>query len=139
MTPDACWIAQEWIIHPELASRLAAMILIFEHNTGRELAVISGYRTPAAQQRLEDQGRPTAPVELSTHTICPARGADLRMEGFAAPVLKQKFGEAAILAGLRWGGGSSIDSGGIPSDWNHVDLGPRMDDEAQAYRRRTQG
>jgi len=27
--------------------------------------------------------------------------------------------------GLRWGGGGEVDSGGIPVDWQHADLGPR--------------
>lgn len=36
-----------------------------------------------------------------------------------------QFGLAANLAGLRWGGGSTVDDTGVPSDWNHLDLGPR--------------
>lgn len=28
--------------------------------------------------------------------------------------------------GLRWGGGGPVDDIGIPVDWNHLDLGPRV-------------
>lgn len=132
-----CDLARDWLLNPELAQRLVAMAERFRlESGGRELHVISGYRTCQENQELGRQGRPAAPCELSNHTICPARAADLRIDGFSgARQLKVIFGVAAVLSGLRWGGGSpTVD--GIPSDWNHVDLGPRMDRVAQAYRER---
>lgn len=108
---------------------------IFRRETGHELQIISGYRTAAEQRELEAEGRPTAPVELSTHTVCPAQGADLRIVGSPpTTALRMAFGDAAVRAGLRWGGGSLRGPDGIPSDWNHVDLGPRQDAVAQQYR-----
>jgi len=79
-------------------------------------------------------GRPTAPVALSTHTTCPATGADIRL-GFAPTRVQQAiWGRIATMNGLRWGGGGEVDDGGIPLDWQHVDLGPRSDPEAVAFR-----
>ncbi len=114
------------LIAPLLAERLGMMERIFRDMTDRSLTGISGFRTKAEQEALRARGRPAAPDELSTHRTCPATGADLRMNGLPTTPLKKAFGEAAILSGLRWGGGSSRDPDtGIPSDWNHVDLGPR--------------
>lgn len=108
----------------------------FEQLVGKDLEVISGFRSRAKQEELKRRGRPTAPFQLSTHTICPARGADLRVVGiFPSRNVKLHFGQAAFEEGLRWGGGSAVDQHGIPSDWNHVDLGPRRDTIAQEYRR----
>lgn len=108
---------------------------LFRERTGHDLEVISGYRTPEAQKALAKRGRPAAPVPLSNHTICPARGADLRIVGaIPSQEMKKEFGRAAEDAGLRWGGGSARDADGIPSDWNHVDLGPRRDSIAEQYR-----
>ena len=133
-----CWeVAKEWSIRGELAIRLAHMERIFKNATGHDLQIISGFRTCAKQMDLGTQGRPAAPCELSTHVICPAMGADLRVAGaFPSRTVKQAFGNSAVLAGLRWGGGSERDENGIPSDWNHVDLGPRTDEVAQEFRRK---
>jgi len=91
------------------------------------LTVISGYRTPEEQNALRADGRPAANNDRSTHLSCPATGADLWIVGAEVTrELKAIFGSAAQAAGLRWGGGSAPDSDGIPSDWNHVDLGPRV-------------
>lgn len=88
--------------------------------------MISGYRTPEQQEELIREGRPAAPVELSTHTTCPATGADVRVATFPTDAIKATWGRIATEHGLRWGGGSPRDDRGIPSDWNHVDLGPRQ-------------
>lgn len=63
---------------------------------------------------------------MSNHTSCPATAIDVSI-GFAPTnVLKATLGRVGILAGLRWGGGSPVDrQTGIPSDWNHFDIGPR--------------
>lgn len=130
-------IVRRWLVTPDLAQRLVVMIREFEKITGHRLQIISGHRSCAEQYRLRREGRPAAPCELSTHVICPAEGADLRIPGvFPTSHIKQEFGAAAILAGLRWGGGSEEDDRGIPSDWNHVDTGPRDDSVARDYRDR---
>lgn len=115
----------EWGIQPLLICRLFDMEARFQQATGRELTIISGLRSCTRQLELELEGRPAADCDVSNHTVCPARAADLRIGGLTTRSLKAEFGRAAIEAGLRWGGGSPVDSGGIPSDWNHVDLGRR--------------
>lgn len=111
-----------WKISCELAERLIDM-------AGRlpfGVSIISGYREPEEQEALRQRGRPAAPDHLSTHRTCPATGADLQVDVAVVPAVKATFGRAAVEAGLRWGGGSPVDpETGIPSDWNHVDLGPR--------------
>lgn len=115
-------LADRWTISCDLAARLhlVAQLLPFG------ITIISGHRTPREQAELERQGRPTAPAQLSTHLSCPATGADIRFQVEATIQRKRQFGAAAHAAGLRWGGGSAIGADGIPSDWNHVDLGPRL-------------
>lgn len=115
-----------WRISPELALRLYLLDSAFRQSTGRELTIISGYRTCEEQMELAAAGRPAASCQRSTHVSCPATGADLRMDGLPAASLKLELGRLARLFGLRWGGGSPSDSSGIPSDWNHFDLGPRQ-------------
>lgn len=123
-TPDRLQL--EWGIAAELACRLIRMAHVFQERTTRELIIISGYRSCERQQELAAQGRPAAPCNVSNHTVCPARAVDLYIQGasMAPRQLKLDFGDAALIAGLRWGGGSPLEDG-IPSDWNHVDLGPR--------------
>lgn len=121
-----CAFADRWRISFDLASRLVVL-------SGRlpwRLGILSGYRTDEEQRReLErKQGRNVAPVNRSTHTTCPATGADLFFVDMSpVDMTRARFGRAVIESGLRWGGGSRIDPAtGIPSDWNHVDLGPRQ-------------
>jgi len=117
----------EWRLSPELARKLAFVMIDWQRETAIPMDVISGMRTRAEQQALIDSGRPAAPIHLSTHVMCPATGADVRMGySFMTGMMKATFGRIVRMNGLRWGGGSPIDpSTGIPSDWNHVDLGPR--------------
>jgi len=116
-----CELATKWLIDPVLASKLVAMAQLVPFG----LSIISGWRSVERQLELAKEGRPAAPPELSTHCSCPATGADLRINGLEpGPYEKTLFGEAAVKVGLRWGGGSPLDRG-IPTDWNHVDLGPR--------------
>lgn len=130
---DPCELARVWTISIDLAVHLVQMAQRFHQATGHELFMRSGHRSCAEQLQLEQRGRPAAPCELSTHVICPAIGADLDMDGYPANALRVAFGDAAMQSGLRWGGGSPAENG-IPSDWNHVDLGPRMDEVAQRFR-----
>jgi len=137
---DPCDISRRWIITENLARRLVRAADNFAPVAPDILSVsiISGGRTPAAQDKLRREGRPTAPNHLSTHVLsdgvvprngppnCPATGADVRIGVWPTTTIKWRWLLAARQAGLRTGGGSSPDPDtGLPSDWNHVDTGPR--------------
>lgn len=118
---DACELAHKWILNPILADRLVAMASRLEFG----VQIISGWRSKEHQEQLIRKGK-GAPVDRSTHTSCPATGADLWPTIAVTDVVKARMGESAYVVGLRWGGGSPVDPDtGIPSDWNHYDLGPR--------------
>jgi len=122
---DACDIADRWGIDERLTRALVASAFLFWMETRRDVEIISGARTVESQNALRARGRPTADNDRSTHLTCPATGADVRL-GFAPTrVHKAIWGRIIVFNGLRWGGGSPVDSGGIPSDWAHADLGPR--------------
>lgn len=116
-----------WQVTPELATLLLVLSANWELRFPGlgSLRIISGYRTAEEQDDLRASGRPAAPDEASTHRSCPATGADLDLPFTADPYAKLELGRLSQLVGLRWGGGSRLDSKGIPVDWNHVDLGPR--------------
>ena len=128
-TEHLCSIAQRWGITYSLAVSLATMAGQLPFG----IQIISGSRTKASQDELTRQGRPTAAWDRTTHADAEpdgclrlATGADLMPLVAAVPMVKAHLGTAAVFSGLRWGGGSSIDpETGIPSDWNHVDQGPR--------------
>lgn len=129
MDVAACSAALEctWQISPTLAARIAAVMVQWHASTGGTISVFSGYRTEQEQDALRARGRPTAARGVSTHTLLPASGADLRFSGFVDTEKIALFGQIVSLNGLRWGGGSSLDPAtGNPSDWQHVDLGPRI-------------
>lgn len=122
-----CVFLDRWGISDELGTRIVLMAGRLEFG----IRIISGIRSEKRQDELRSEGRPTAPPGVSTHTSCPATGADLVPMVAAVTAVKARFGAEAVFAGLRWGGGSPIgdlesDEPGIPSDWHHVDLGPRM-------------
>jgi len=122
ITGEWCDLSRRWLIHPELARRLVTLAA----RAPFPVQIISGYRSPAKQKALRQEGRPAAPVDLSTHTSCPATGADVWPGVAVTRVVQAQLGEAGVIAGLRWGGGSPVDpSTGIPTDWNHFDMGPR--------------
>jgi len=121
---DPCAIAERWGIRLPLAIGLVQMATL-----GRDVPfrIISGLRSPARQLELANEGKPTASIETSTHLSCPATGADIWPTIAVTNVVKARLGAEGVRAGLRWGGGSPVDpSTGIPSDWNHFDLGPRL-------------
>lgn len=125
MADSIARLCDHWKLDGKLVKRLHPALIQLEAETGLRWSVISGYRTPQEQQRLIDEGRPAAPVQLSTHTECPATGADVRVATFPTRAMKAQFGRVVSEHQLRWGGGSPPDEYGIPLDWNHVDLGPR--------------
>lgn len=121
-------LCERWGIAPELAVKLLNLNEVWRQRFPGlgSLSIISGYRTREVQAELERQGRPAAQDQLSTHRSCPATGADIRLPIAADDYVKVEFGRAAYLTLLRWGGGSPKNALGIPEDWNHVDLGPRV-------------
>jgi len=119
---DPCGLADRWMISQILARAIVSMTSLLPF----KLRLMSGHRTEAHQDELRRQGRPTAAPGVSTHTSCPSTGADITSAIAATKDVKQLFGAAALQVGLRWGGGSPVDPDTlIPSDWQHVDLGPR--------------
>lgn len=119
---DWCGLSRRWLLEPDLAVKLTQMAGRLEF----PIQIISGYRDPEHQRQLRYQGRPAADPDVSNHTTCPSRAADVWPGIAASRVVQARMGEAGVSVGLRWGGGSPVDpSTGIPSDWNHFDLGPR--------------
>jgi len=127
MVADHCDLAGRWGISPDLALRIVRSAQDFERETGRSAWIISGWRSEEEQDALRRRGRPAARNELSTHLTCPATGADVWLGPLPTRIQKAIWGRIAVMNGLRWGGGSStsVAQAGIPSDWPHVDLGPR--------------
>lgn len=117
---DPCLLAQRWTISEELAHKL----LCLASRVPFQIQIISGYRTANEQEKLIRDGR-GAPEDRSTHRSCPATGADLWPLVAVTTNVKGYIGAACTVCQLRWGGGSKLDEYGMPSDWNHVDLGPR--------------
>jgi len=119
-------LVSRWGISVELATRLLELSRIWTVRFGGigSLRIISGYRTQEEQEALELEGRPAAPDELSTHRSCPATGADVLRPLEPGTYELLEYGTLIRRAGLRWGGGSPAPDG-IPTDWPHLDLGPR--------------
>lgn len=124
-----CGVSDRWMISHELAGKLVRLNQYSLEYFGYGWQIISGFRSRSKQLQLAAEGRPAADPDRSTHCSCPATGADLwPTVGITGQEndTKAQLGHCARLAGLRWGGGSPQDPRtGIPSDWNHVDLGPR--------------
>jgi len=117
-----CTFAGKWGISTDLANRLR----LVAQDMPVTISIFSGFRTKDHQERLRAEGRPTAPPGVSTHTTYPATGADIELAVATDRAVQLTFGAVVTARGLRWGGGSPVDPDtGIPSDWKHVDLGPR--------------
>ena len=122
---DACALSVRWGLDLVFAERLLLSAQDMESETGRQVSIISGYRTRAEQRALRRSGRPAAADETSTHRSCPSTGADVSM-GFGVVVTeKHIWGRILLMNGLRWGGGSLLDDDLTPTDWQHLDAGPR--------------
>jgi len=122
---DWCRLAQDFQVDPGTMERVVFAAMDYIHETRGTVTIISGFRTRTEQRGLASSGRPAARDDLSTHRSCPATGVDISLGFTPTRVQKAIWGRMVILNGLRWGGGSCVDSGGIPSDWQHVDRGPR--------------
>jgi len=123
---DLCALARRWVVAPDTIRRVSLAAQDFLTETGRNVWIVSGWRSAADQRRLSRQGRPTAPDNLSTHRSCPATGVDISLGARPSGFLKATWGRLTLIHGLRWGGGGKVDEGGIPLDWQHVDTGPRQ-------------
>jgi len=123
---NACDLSSVWMVDPDVMARVVRAAVQMEAETGQPVWIISGARSESKQDELRRRGRPTAAPGVSTHTSCPATGVDVRIGFLPTKVTKIIWGRIAVFEGLRWGGGSKVDpQTGIPSDWNHVDVGPR--------------
>ena len=122
---DPCSLAARWRISLDLATKLFRGSEILQQAGLGIPVIISGYRTVDEQEALRASGRPTAPPGRSTHTVCPATGADLWLSSASeSQGAKLAFVTTFESVGLRVGGGSPLDPSNLPTDWNHVDLGP---------------
>jgi len=122
---NACDIATRWQLTVRVAEKLSCMAGRVPYG----LSIISGHRSNEKQDALRAEGRPAARNDRSNHTRCPATAADVWPSVAKTLQVQAALGEAAVVCGLRWGGGSPTDpQTGIPSDWNHVDEGPRPPD-----------
>jgi len=123
---DICAIAERWGVALDTIGRVVRAAEEFTTETGRDVWIISGWRSRAEQRRLSRQGRPTAADDRSTHRSCPATGVDISLGLLPSGFLKVRWGHHTLVHGLRWGGGGAVDPDSfIPLDWQHVDVGPR--------------
>jgi len=120
-----CAIADRWSVSLDTIQRVQVAAQDFFVETGRQVWIISGWRSREQQKRLSRQGRPTAPDDRSTHRSCPATGVDVSLGARPSNFLKATWGRLTLIHGLRWGGGGAVAESGIPLDWQHVDIGPR--------------
>jgi len=120
-----CDIATRWAVSLDVVRRVRLAAEDFNTETGRQVWIISGFRSVAEQNRLRRQGRPTADNDRSTHLSCPATGVDVSLGARPSNFLKATWGRLTLVHGLRWGGGGAVTESGIPIDWQHVDVGPR--------------
>lgn len=118
-------LSRRWKLDPSFIYRLQLAAEDFERETRRTVVLISGWRSRLEQERLGRSGRPAAPDNVSTHRSCPATGADVSFGHGVVRIEKHIWGRILMLNGLRMGGGSKLDENGIPTDWQHVDAGPR--------------
>jgi len=123
---DPCVLSQTWGVDQNVMDRLFKAAELFTNFTRHPVQIISGYRTYIEQSRLGLSGRPAARDDLSTHRTCPSTGVDISLGPAPPRELKLFWGQMVEVNGLRWGGGTQKDSLGIPSDWQHVDVGPRF-------------
>ena len=122
---DPCVLANTWGVDADVMTRVFRAAQLYSNFTRSPVWIISGARTRLEQMALGRRGRPAAPDALSTHRSCPATGVDISLGAMASTEKKRFWGQMAEANGLRWGGGSPVDDG-IPSDWQHVDRGPRV-------------
>ena len=122
---DPCVLSGTWGVDQDVMSRVFRAAELYTNFTRPPVWIISGYRSRFQQLDLGRRGRPTAADDRSTHRTCPATGVDVSLGALPSTEKKLFWGQMVESNGLRWGGGSQRDGRGIPSDWRHVDSGPR--------------
>lgn len=123
---DVCELAARWGVSLETIERVVSTAESYRTETGgKNVRIISGWRSRETQRWLSRKGRPTAPDDRSTHRSCPATGVDISLGLMPTNFMKATWGRLTLVHGLRWGGGGAVLESGIPVDWQHVDLGPR--------------
>ena len=123
------YLQEVWGLSLELACRFLAFRQ-WLHRMGPPMTVliISGRRTAEDQAELKRRGRPAADPHLSTHVPRPGEVGSTGLDIDIWPDHDSAWvwvSLAAEATGLRHGGGSAIDESGLPSDKNHLDLGPK--------------
>ena len=122
---DPCVLSGTWGVEADVMARVVRAAQLYTNFTRSPVWIISGSRTRWEQMQLGRSGRPTAADSVSTHRSCPATGVDISLGALPSTEKKRFWGQMVESNGLRWGGGSPV-SDGIPSDWQHVDRGPRL-------------
>jgi len=114
---DYCLLAERWQVDPSVMRRVIVSAEDFQHETGRDVQLISGWRSRREQTSLGRAGRPAAPDHLSTHRSCPATGVDVSLGPSPTSTMKLIWGRIVVLNGLRWGGGAAYPtiSGSLPT------------------------
>jgi len=123
---EPCALASTWGVDDGLMVRVFKAAELYTNFTRSPVWIISGWRSRFEQMQLGRGGRPAARDDLSTHRTCPATGLDISLGTVPSREKKTFWGQMVLANGLRWGGGSEVGQDGIPSDWQHVDLGPRL-------------
>jgi len=123
---EVCTLAERWVVMPSVMARLHRSAKEFEEETGRAVWIVSGYRTKTEQDALRARGRPTATENRSTHRSCPSTGVDITLGFGPTTEMKHIWARILFMNGLRMGGGSPLDDDLLPTDWQHVDEGPRI-------------
>lgn len=118
---NVCGFAERWGLDEVLAARL----MLFAADLPGRVKITSGHRTREQQQDLVDRGATATGADSSTHTSCPATGADVvpvlsTWEWSSEATIWRLIAEAAARHQLRWGGTFKV------PDLVHFDLGPRV-------------
>lgn len=121
---EECALANRWLVTEDTMRRVVLSAEQYWEETRHRVWIISGYRTAAEQAALGRAGRPAARDDLSTHRSCPATGVDVSLGAFPERSRIGIWGRIVLLNGLRWGGGGPVVRG-MPTDFGHVDRGPR--------------
>ena len=121
-----------WGLCPELACRVVAGVELLKcmHPAPVTLFVTSGRRTAEEEAQLKSEGYMTTAPELSTHIPKPGSKCSTGVDLDILPsddATWRWVGAAMSRAGLRWGGGSQLDTVTlIPKDRYHFDLGRKL-------------
>jgi uncharacterized protein YcbK (DUF882 family) len=101
-------------IDPKLLETLwASQAFVARYGLDKPLEILSGYRTPASNSRLREQGIPAARQSLHMS----GKAADVRIAGLTEEVL------GGLVKSFRQGGVGFYFRGGPRGGWIHADTG----------------